>query len=74
MKPMVSFTGTIDKSEYWIKIKKDARHYHYKCGNCGEISKYRRTPYCPICGTKKVDDSVLTESGKIELRYSRYDV
>lgn len=71
---MASFTGTIDKSEYWIKIKKDARHYHYKCGKCGAISKYRRTPYCPICGTKKVNDSVLDEQGNVVWGYSKYDV
>lgn len=60
-----------DKTHCWIKIKVDTRHYHYKCAKCGAISKYRRTPYCPMCGVKKYDDIVLTESGKAEWRYSK---
>ena len=34
----------------WISVKIDARHYHYVCNNCMSSQKYRKTPYCPICG------------------------
>ena len=34
----------------WISVKKDKRHYHYVCNHCKAVSKYRKTPYCPMCG------------------------
>ena len=60
-----------DISHCWIKIKVNASHYHYKCAKCGAISKYRRTPFCPMCGIKKFDDIVLNELGGVEWRYSK---
>lgn len=57
--------------EMWVRIPIDYRHTHYKCGKCGEIQRYRRTPYCPMCGQKMANDCVLTEKGKVIWRYSK---
>ncbi len=43
------------KTSYWIPEKVDYRHRHYVCHNCKGKSKYRKSPFCPMCGLRMVE-------------------
>lgn len=43
------------KTSYWIPEKVDYRHRHYICHNCKGKSKYRKSPFCPMCGLRMVE-------------------
>ena len=37
---------------HWEAYKVDKSHYYYYCDNCGNQSKYKKTPFCPLCGSQ----------------------
>ena len=37
---------------HWDAEKVDKSHYYYYCDNCGHQSKYKKTLYCPECGSQ----------------------
>lgn len=63
----------------WLSVKKDNRHYHYVCDHCKSVSKYRKTPYCPMCGylmlnseTKKEFEAVGGEEYVSKAEFNNY--
>ena len=40
----------IEETSCWEMKQIDNTHYHYVCKHCKAVSKYRKTPYCPMCG------------------------
>ena len=42
--------GVLTEKHFADKEIEDKRHYHYVCKHCKSVSKYRKTPYCPMCG------------------------
>ena len=42
----------------WIRVRVDDNHYHYVCEHCSHSQKYRKTPYCPICGYLMVNSEM----------------
>ncbi|MBQ1292599.1 MAG: hypothetical protein IIY21_01055 [Clostridiales bacterium] len=40
---------------YWTRKKVDATHYHYFCSRCGCKSRYRKSIFCPSCGTRMIE-------------------
>lgn len=46
-------TGT--REAYWMTKKLDKYHYIYSCSNCHKSSRFRKSPYCPMCGCRMVE-------------------
>ena len=46
----------------WVREKMDERHYHYICEKCGSVSRYRKTPYCPMCGRLMLNSEMPTKN------------
>lgn len=44
------------KEAFWIGKRVDKYHYTYVCSNCKSKSKFRKSPYCPICGYRMLED------------------
>lgn len=55
----------MDRTAYWIRIKKDKTHYSYICNHCNKKSRFYKAPYCGNCGYQMVDDVVLDEKGDV---------
>ena len=43
------------KISSWQTVKRDKSHYYYSCENCGCISRYKKSIYCPECGSRMID-------------------
>ena len=43
------------KEAFWIGKRVDKYHYTYVCSNCKSKSKFRKSPYCPICGYRMLE-------------------
>lgn len=39
----------------WIAKRMDKYHYSYFCGNCGQKSRFKKSPYCPMCGFRMIE-------------------
>lgn len=50
---------------YWVRIRLDRNHFAYECERCKAVQKYKKTPYCPICGRVMELDITYNEKGEI---------
>ena len=46
----------IKNEAHWIAKKRDSSHYDYICDHCESKSRFRKTPYCPICGYRMIEE------------------
>lgn len=40
---------------FWIMEKTDKYHRNYRCDNCKNKQRFRKTPYCPMCGYRMIE-------------------
>ena len=53
------FTNTKPRESFWVAKKRDRTHYDYFCHNCGRKQRFRKTPFCPMCGFRMIEKDVL---------------
>ena len=49
------FTNTKPREAYWQAVKTDKSHYNYFCSNCKAKSRFRKSPFCPMCGYRMIE-------------------
>ena len=48
----------IVREAFWISKKTDKYHYNYFCSNCQNKSRFRKTPFCPMCGFRMIEEEL----------------
>ena len=43
------------KEAYWLMKKTDKTHRDYFCSNCKNKQRFRKTPFCPMCGYRMIE-------------------
>ena len=48
----------IVKESFWVMEKTDKYHRTYRCDNCKKVQRFRKTPYCPMCGFRMIEKEI----------------
>lgn len=43
---------------FWIMERTDKYHRNYFCSHCKNKQRFRKTPYCPMCGYRMLEDEI----------------